>query len=39
MDLVVLQNWLDNSSFAILFSTMLITGLAQLSPAFPTWGP
>ncbi len=35
MDLVVLQNWLDNISFAILFSTMLIYWAGAAFPAIP----
>jgi cytochrome c-type biogenesis protein CcsB len=35
MDLVVLQNWLDNISFAILFSTMLIYWAGAAFPGIP----
>ncbi len=35
MDLVVLQNWLDNISFAILFSTMLIYWVGAAFPGIP----
>ena len=35
MNLVVLQNWLDNASFAVLFSTMLIYWIGA---AFPQLG-
>jgi len=35
MDLVVLQNWLDNISFAILFATMLIYWVGAAFPSIP----
>ncbi|MEG3937203.1 MULTISPECIES: c-type cytochrome biogenesis protein CcsB [unclassified Microcoleus] len=35
MDLVVLQNWLDNISFAILFATMLIYWVGAAFPNIP----
>ncbi|MBE9187638.1 c-type cytochrome biogenesis protein CcsB [Microcoleus sp. LEGE 07076] len=35
MDLVVLQNWLDNISFAILFSTMLVYWVGAAFPNIP----
>lgn len=35
MDLVVLQNWLDNISFAILFSTMLVYWFGAAFPGIP----
>jgi cytochrome c-type biogenesis protein CcsB len=35
MDLVVLQNWLDNISFAILFTTMLIYWVGAAFPNIP----
>ena len=38
MDLVVLQNWLDNISFAILFSTMLIYWVGAAFPGIPYLG-
>ncbi|EFA70140.1 c-type cytochrome biogenesis protein CcsB [Cylindrospermopsis raciborskii S07] len=34
MNLVVLQNWLDNASFAILFCTMLIYWVGTAFPSF-----
>ena len=34
MDLVVLQTWLDNASFAVLLVTML---LYWVGAAFPQW--
>ncbi|MBE9094950.1 c-type cytochrome biogenesis protein CcsB [Tychonema sp. LEGE 07203] len=38
MDLVVLQNWLDNISFAILFATMLIYWIGAAFPNIPYLG-
>ena len=35
MDLVVLQNWLDNASFLILFVTMLIYWVGAAFPSIP----
>jgi cytochrome c-type biogenesis protein CcsB len=35
MDLVVLQNWLDNISFAVLFSTMLVYWAGAAFPGVP----
>lgn len=35
MDLVVLQNWLDNISFAILLSTMLVYWVGAAFPGIP----
>ena len=35
MDLVVLQNWLDNTSFLILFLTMLIYWVGAAFPSLP----
>jgi len=35
MDLVVLQNWLDNASFAVLFGTMLVYWAAVVFPGVP----
>lgn len=36
MDLVALQNWLDNTSFAILFMTMLIYWAGAAFPSIPS---
>jgi ABC-type transport system involved in cytochrome c biogenesis permease subunit len=33
MDLVVLQNWLDNASFAVLFCTMLVYWVGAAFPS------
>jgi len=38
MDLVVLQNWLDNASFLILFITMLIYWVGAAFPSLPILG-
>ncbi|MEO1183825.1 MAG: c-type cytochrome biogenesis protein CcsB, partial [Cyanobacteria bacterium J06636_27] len=35
MDLVVLQNWLDNTSFLVLFLTMLIYWVGAAFPKLP----
>jgi cytochrome c-type biogenesis protein CcsB len=35
MDLVVLQNWLDNASFAVLFLTMLVYWVGAAFPGIP----
>jgi len=36
MDLVTLQNWLDNASFAVLFLTMLLYWVAVAFPGIPS---
>ncbi|MDD1438658.1 c-type cytochrome biogenesis protein CcsB, partial [Dolichospermum sp. ST_sed10] len=33
MNLVVLQNWLDNASFAVLFCTMLVYWVGAAFPS------
>jgi len=38
MNLVVLQNWLDNASFAVLFLTMLVYWVGAAFPNLPTIG-
>jgi cytochrome c-type biogenesis protein CcsB len=35
MDLVLLQNWLDNASFAVLFLTMLVYWVGAAFPSLP----
>jgi cytochrome c-type biogenesis protein CcsB len=35
VDLIILQNWLDNASFAVLFITMLMYGISAAFPGVP----